>query len=99
MDSFSAWLYAKDIDKCPRDDTRNAACKDFKYAYKYAYEVDECPMDDTRKAVCKDPEWACGYVMYIDKEFHEDTWEVVKGTKYEEEYNRCINQIEKDKII
>ena len=39
------------------------------------------------------------YALEIDKEFHEDIWEAVKGTKCEKEYNKFLNQIEKEKII
>ena len=85
--------------KSKRDDTREIICKHPSYAYHYAKDIDKCPREDTRKAVCKNPFYACYYMKYVDKGFHEDTWEAVKGTEYEEEYNKFLNQIEKEKII
>ncbi len=41
MESLYAYYYALDIDKCPRDNTREAACKNSKFAYQYARDVDE----------------------------------------------------------
>jgi uncharacterized membrane protein YcgQ (UPF0703/DUF1980 family) len=59
-----------------------------------------CPHEDTWEVVaCKDPKYAYLYAKDVDKNFHEDTWMAVEGTKYEEKYNRFLNQIEKDKII
>ena len=92
-------MYAKEIDKEPREDTRKAACQDFISIYWYALEIDKEPREDTRKAACKNPQSAYFYALDIDKNFHEDTWEAVKGTEYEEKYNKFLNQIEKDKII
>jgi len=35
-----AYLYARNIDRAPHDDTRAAACRDVEWAYKYARDVD-----------------------------------------------------------
>jgi len=72
---------------------------DIDCAYRYARDVDQKPRKDTRKAACKDPEYAYAYAKNVDKGFHEDTWEAVKGTEYEKEYNYSLNQIEKEKIV
>ncbi len=67
----------------------------------YALKVNELPLpkEKIRVVACKDPKYAYLYAKDVDKNFHEDTWMAVEGTKYEEEYNRFLNQIEKDKII
>ena len=67
--------------------------KAYEYAKKYGH------LDSFRKFACQSSYYAYWYAKYLDKEFHEDTWEAVKGTKYEEEYNKFLNQIEKSKII
>ena len=69
------------------------------FAYKYAKNIDRGPHKDTREAVCENPKYAYLYAKDVDKDFHEDTWEAVKNTKFEEEYNKFLNQIEKSKII
>jgi len=46
-----AALYALNIDKEPRDDTREAACKHPYYAYFYALYVDKKHRNDTWSAV------------------------------------------------
>ena len=35
-------MYAQFVDKCSRDDTRVAACKDSYWAYLYAKYIDKC---------------------------------------------------------
>jgi len=60
-DPRCAYRYARDIDKSPHPDTRQAACKDPCYAYFYAIGVDRSPHPDTRKGVCKDPYWKAEY--------------------------------------
>ena len=37
QDPQYAFLYAKNIDKCPREDTREAVCENSKYAYFMQY--------------------------------------------------------------
>jgi len=54
-DSWHAYLYARDIDKCARDDTRKSACVHPRFAYEYADRVDKCSREDTREAACKRP--------------------------------------------
>ena len=68
-----AYLYAIYVDKCPREDTRKAACGDYYLAYWYATLVDNCPRDDTREASCRNPSTAYGYAKFIDKCPREDT--------------------------
>ena len=97
--SYSAYYYAKHVDKCPRDDTREAACKDSQCAYFYARDVDQKPRKDTREAACKDPYCAYEYARDIDQNFHEDTWEAVKNTDRAEMYKKIFNVFIKDKII
>jgi len=99
QDSAYAYYYALEVDKCPREDTRETACKDPPFAYYYAKNIDKKSREDTRKAACKDPLQAYYYIKYVDKDFHEDTWEAVKGTEFEEKYNKSLNQIEKEKIV
>jgi len=79
----------------------NVILNEAKYAYEYALKVNELPLpkEKIRVVACKDPKYAYLYAKDVDKNFHEDTWMAVEGTKYEEEYNRFLNQIEKDKII
>jgi hypothetical protein len=62
LGSIYAYLYASEIDKSPRDDTREAACKDPEYAYLYASEIDESPRDNTREAAYKDPIYKQWYI-------------------------------------
>jgi hypothetical protein len=52
-----AYLYAFNIDKCPRNDTRNTCLSSPMYAYYYAMNIDKCPRYDTLNA-CK------GHVIY-----------------------------------
>ena len=68
-----AYLYAKYVDKCSREDTREAACKNPHYAYRYARYVDNCPREDTRQGACKYFYYAYLYAKYIDKRPRDDT--------------------------
>ena len=97
-DSDFAYLYALEVDKCSRNDTRKASCKDSFFAYNYTKKI-EGPHEDTRKAACKESETAYLYAEDVDKGFHEDTWEAVKNTEFEEKYKNNFIRIEKDKII
>jgi hypothetical protein len=47
----TAYLYAKDVDKCAKDETRLASCIDVKFAYLYAKNIDRCYHVETWKAV------------------------------------------------
>jgi hypothetical protein len=69
----SAYYYALDVDQGPRDDTRQAACRDPYWAYAYARDVDKAPRDDTRAAACRDPYWAYAYALDVDKAPRDDT--------------------------
>jgi hypothetical protein len=60
-----AW-YALQIDKEPRDDTRQAACSNGMAAFSYAVCVDQKPRDDTRTAACKSPSSAYDYACRVD---------------------------------
>ena len=77
-----ASLYARYIDKAPRDDTRAAACQHPKWAYLYANNVDKAPRPDTRAAACRDPQWAYLYALYIDKAPRPDTRAAACGDPY-----------------
>ena len=60
---YYAYGYAYFIDKESRENTRNAACKDFRYAY-FMRDIDKRPREDTREAACKDPENAYYYAKH-----------------------------------
>jgi len=68
-----AYDYARWVDKSPRSDTRESACKDPHYVYYYAYWVDRSPRSDTRQGACKDPYYAYWYAYYVDKSPRSDT--------------------------
>ncbi len=68
-----AYLYARDIDRCARDDTRAAALAAPMPAYQYAMYIDRCARDDTRAAALAAPMPAYQYAMYVDKCPREDT--------------------------
>ena len=70
---FYARIYAEYVDKCPRDDTRESACKSSDSACNYAVQVDRCPRDDTRKSACGDSFDAYWYAIKVDKCAHEET--------------------------
>ena len=61
-----AYCYALCVDECPRDDTRQEACKDPYYAYWYARDLDNCPREDTFSAV-KGTEYEEDYLRNIEK--------------------------------
>ena len=94
-----AYLYAKEVDKCPREDTRKAACVAPYFSYKYALEIDTGPVDITREIACKNAFFAYLYAQDIDKCIREDTWLAVKGTGYEKEYRKFFNELAKEDII
>ena len=78
----------------------NVILNEAKHAYEYALKANELvlPKEKIRVVACKDPKYA--YLMRkmlirISRRY----LMAVEGTKYEEEYNRFLNQIEKDKII
>jgi hypothetical protein len=83
----------------PNNETRIIACQEPGTAYFYAIYIDKCPKDETRKGASKKAIWANAYARDVDKGFHQETWDAVKGTKYEEEYKNFFKQAEKDKII
>lgn len=87
-----AYLYAKYVDKCFRNDTRSVTLKNPKLSYLYALWVDESPREDTRKAVCQNSEIAYRYANYVDKGFHEDTWKAVQGSGWEALYFKKIGK-------
>ena len=78
-DPKGAYVYARDVDEAPRDDTRAAALGDPKWAYFYAMDVDEAPRDDTRAAVLGDPGWAYEYARFVDRAPRDDTRAAVLG--------------------
>ena len=88
MTPEEAYEYAKKHG--PSDETREIACKKPRYAFLYARDVDKCPREDTRNAACKESKWAYWYVKEVDGSFHEETWLVIYGTEYEEEYRRMF---------
>ena len=71
-DPVRAYRYALLIDKCPRDDTRAAACRS-PMGYFYARDVDGCAREDTRQAACEEPKWAYNYARVVDKCPRKDT--------------------------
>ena len=68
-----AFYFAYQIDRKPRDDTREVSCRKAKYAFNYAYHIDEKAREDTRIASCKEANFAYDYALYIDREPREDT--------------------------
>ena len=62
----SAYCYARDVDNCPRKDTRKAACKDPYYAYRYSDDVDKGVRADTFNAV-KGSSLEQDYLIYVGK--------------------------------
>jgi len=87
------------IDKEPRNDTREIACKRAFYAYRYAKEIDKGPRDDTRIAACKRSKYAYYYATEVDKELKDETWDAVKKTEWEEKYLAFFNAQTKEEII
>jgi hypothetical protein len=69
--SSFAYLYAKEIDRCPREDTREAACKSSYCAYYYAKDVDKDVHKDTWEAV-KNSEYEEKYKEFFNKEMKEE---------------------------
>jgi len=51
----------------PSEATRQAACRNPKWACLYAQKIDQRPRPDTRAAACADPHWALQYALYIDQ--------------------------------
>lgn len=76
-----AYDFGRDVDNCPHDKTREAACSDPEWAYFYARDVDKYPRDDTRKAACKDPFQALDYAKHVDACFHKETLAAVIDNK------------------
>jgi hypothetical protein len=72
-DPLFAYMYAREVDKKPTDETRTAACQDSRYTYCYARDIDKKPTDETRTAACKDPEFAYMYARDIDKKPTDET--------------------------
>jgi hypothetical protein len=72
-----ALYYALNIDKCPHEMTRTAACDHPSTALRYAIEVDQSPNDDTRLASCADANTALQYALEVDKRAHIDTYRAV----------------------
>ena len=70
---YYAYAYACYVDEAPRDDTRQAACRDPYYAYRYARDVDKAPRDDTRQAACGNPGGAYAYALDVDEGPRDDT--------------------------
>ena len=82
-------LYADYVDKSPRSDTRQGACKDPYYAYWYAYYVDKSPRSDTRKVACKDPRYAYYYAYWVDRSPRSDTRQgACKAPYWKERYEQ-----------
>lgn len=63
-----AMYYAKYVDECPRDDTREYLCDTPWNAYCYAVNVDKCPRDDTR-AKAFENEYSKHYYMNFEAEY------------------------------
>ncbi len=72
-----AYCYARDVDKEPRDDTRQAVLADPDWAYSYAKDIDKKPHKDTRQAVLANPISSYFYARYIDKKPRDDTRQAV----------------------
>ena len=89
----TALFYARDTDKGPRDDTRNAACDDSEEALAYARVVDRGPHDDTRNAVLGNAWHAYIYARDIDKGPHDDTRNAVAGSGYAGFYALYIDMV------
>jgi hypothetical protein len=68
-----AYMYARDVDKSPKEDTRTIACKESKWAYHYAMDVDKKPTNETRIVACQYPIYAYEYALHVDKEPTEET--------------------------
>jgi hypothetical protein len=79
---YAAYLYARDVDCGPRDDTRAAACGDPATACAYALCVDEGPRDDTRAAACRAANTAYLYALYVDCGPRDDTWRAARNHPY-----------------
>ena len=77
-----AYWFAREVDKGPRDDTREACCKDPNYSHSYATNIDKCPHDLTRKAACLKVETAFNYALYVDNGFHKETLTAVIDNDY-----------------
>ena len=72
-----AYLFAKNIDKKARDDTRLAASKDHLWALDYAKYIDRIPHEVTRKGACATIEYAYYYAVLVDHDYHHDTLKAV----------------------
>jgi hypothetical protein len=68
-----AYMYAKNVDKNPTDETKTAASRDPYYAYWYVKYVDKNPTDKIRTAVCKEPVCAYEYARDVDKKPTDET--------------------------
>lgn len=55
--------------------------------------------DKIKKIACQDPQYAFLYAKNIDKGPSDQTWDAVVGSKYEKEYKKFLNLLEKDTII
>jgi hypothetical protein len=67
---YYAYLYALNVDKCPRDDTRTAACIQPYWAYFYAKNVDKNICEETMQAV-KNTKYEKDYEKLINLHFKE----------------------------
>lgn len=58
------YWFARDVDMCPRDDTREAAILEG-HGFYYARDIDKCSRDDTRQAAIQEGT-GYGYAIYVD---------------------------------
>ena len=72
------YVYAKHVDVCPNDRTRECACRDPWWAYCYAKDVDKVPREDTRKSAYRDNLVVYLYQRDVDKKFL-DIWKTGKN--------------------
>jgi hypothetical protein len=90
-----AYYYARNVDKCPTEETRIAACKNSWDAYRYALRVDERATKETRTSACGISSRAFYYARDVDKKPTDETriaackdlnW-VEEYKEFEREYN------------
>lgn len=93
LSSAYSYYYAETIDRCSKDDTRLGSCKAPASSYAYAKKIDKGPRDDTRTGACKDSIFACNYAKEVDQCFHQDTWNAVKGSYWEQDYPYVPNKV------
>ena len=61
-----AYLYAKNIDKCPRNDTRRGAYENPEWAYNYMKNIDKCFHQKTWE-VTKNTEYEKVYNYFLNQ--------------------------------